>query len=98
MFEVLIYDLDRSKPWHDALAARRNSMPEKASKADIVSAALFRDAGSAAVLGCGLTPSEIPAYEILSGKSQIVPGTGHLVDYVRGWAWTARSICRRVGW
>jgi len=66
----------------DLRSAIGNSMPKHAQKGDIVSASLFRDAASAAIVsGSQLLENEHPCYELICGKSRIVPGTGHLVDY-----------------
>jgi len=66
----------------DLRSAIGNSLPPKASKVDIVSAALFRDASSAAVVsGSGVNASERVYYEMVCGLSRIVPDTEHYVDY-----------------
>ena len=60
-------------------------MTENPAKEDIVAVSLFRDAGSAAVIGgCSTfdgSSGEKPCYELVTGASRIVDGTGHLVDY-----------------
>jgi predicted naringenin-chalcone synthase len=57
-----------------------NSLPPKAQKGDIVAAALFRDAASAAVVGRALSSLEWPKYELLHGKSRILEETHELVS------------------
>jgi len=69
----------------DLRSALGNKMEENPTKEDIVAVCLFRDAGSAAVVGgCssfdGLS-DETPCYELVTGASRIVEGTDHLVDY-----------------
>ena len=64
-------------------------MPDNPSRADIVAVPLFRDAASAAVVGgreniCtanNISQECQPCYEIVTGASQIVEGTHHLVEY-----------------
>ena len=57
-------------------------MPQKAQRADIVSVALFRDGASACVLGDGgVHADETAHYEVITGRSRIVPDTRGLVDY-----------------
>ena len=65
----------------DLRSALQNSLPERVSKADIVSAALFRDAASAAVVGGQCWEHETAHFEIVAGKSRIVAGTRELVSY-----------------
>jgi len=66
----------------DLRSAIGNSLPAKASKVDIVSASLFRDGASAAVVsGKNLKQGETPYYEMVSGMSRIVPDSRHYVDY-----------------
>lgn len=66
----------------DLRSALQNSMPKELSRADIVSLALFRDAGSAVVIGGNPCPiKEKPLYEVMAGKSRIVPNTFNIVDY-----------------
>jgi len=49
---------------------------------DIVSACLFRDAASSAVVaGNSLGASEKKYYQMIDGMSRIVPDSGHFVDY-----------------
>ena len=43
---------------------------------------MFRDAASACVVGSTPRQGETIAYEVLAGKSRIIPHTEHLVDYV----------------
>ena len=62
-------------------------MPDNPSREDIVAVSLFRDAASAVVVGgSGGVEDDIrqecqPCYEIVTGASQIVQDTHHLVDY-----------------
>ncbi|CAE8661074.1 unnamed protein product [Polarella glacialis] len=66
----------------DLRSAIGNSLPDHAGRADIVAASLFRDAASAAVVsGEKLAEGERACYELICGKSRIVEGTEHLVDY-----------------
>ncbi|CAE8585687.1 unnamed protein product [Polarella glacialis] len=66
----------------DLRSAIGNSLPVHAGRADIVAASLFRDAASAAVVsGEKLAEGERACYELICGKSRIVEGTEHLVDY-----------------
>jgi len=66
----------------DLRSAIGNSLPPKASRVDIVSACLFRDAASAAVVaGSALGGSEKKYYQMVEGMSRIVPDSGHYVDY-----------------
>ena len=66
----------------DLRSALGNAMPQKAQRADIVSVALFRDGASACVLGDGgVHADETAHYEVITGRSRIVPDTRGLVDY-----------------
>lgn len=66
----------------DLRSAIGNSLPPKASRVDIVSACLFRDAASSAVVaGNSLGASEKKYYQMIDGMSRIVPDSGHFVDY-----------------
>jgi len=67
----------------DLRSALGNALPEKATKEDIVSVALFRDAASSCVVGGSgaLTSNEMPIYECITGLSRIIDDTSHLVDY-----------------
>ncbi|CAE8587869.1 unnamed protein product [Polarella glacialis] len=66
----------------DLRSAMCNSLPDHAGRADIVAASLFQDAASAAVVsGEKLAEGERACYELICGKSRIVEGTEHLVDY-----------------
>merc|ERR1712048_1446997 len=59
-----------------------NLLPTPATRADIVSCALFRDGASAVVLGGGqLKPAEKACYQILSGGSRLLKGSGDQVEY-----------------
>lgn len=58
-----------------------NSLPDEMTRSDIVSAALFRDAASASVVGSAPRRNETVAYNILGGTSRIVENTEHLVKY-----------------
>ena len=59
-----------------------NSLPDQVKRSDIVSAALFRDAASAAVVGGNTKEGETSCYEILAGKSLILGDESkRLVDY-----------------
>jgi predicted naringenin-chalcone synthase len=63
----------------DLRSAVGNSLPERATRADIVSACLFRDGASALVLGGGgLAAGEHSYFEVVCGRSRIVEGTEHL--------------------
>lgn len=66
----------------DLRSAIGNSLPPKASRVDIVSACLFRDAASSSVVsGSALLDGEKKYYEMVDGMSRIVPDSGHFVDY-----------------
>jgi len=66
----------------DLRSAIGNSLPAKASRVDIVSACLFRDAASSAVVsGKALVASEKKYYEMIDGMSRIVSDSAHFVDY-----------------
>jgi alkylresorcinol/alkylpyrone synthase len=67
----------------DLRSAIGNSLPPNATRADIVSASLFRDAASAALVASSdrLYAHETPLWEIISGGSRIVEDTRSLVDY-----------------
>ena len=64
-------------------SALGNSLPKNPTRQDIVSVCLFRDAASSAVVGSSLNlaGSEPSCYEIVTGASQIVDRTSHLVKY-----------------
>ena len=65
----------------DLRSALGNSLPAKATRADIVSVALFRDAASAGVVGSGGACGASACYEMVAGGSRIVPDSHHLVMY-----------------
>lgn len=72
----------------DARSLLQNSLPKNVTRSDIVSAALFRDAGSAVVLGGsknretqGTRSGKTTLYQVLAGKSRILPDTEWAVDY-----------------
>jgi len=67
----------------DLRSALGNSMPDRATKKDIVSVALFRDAASACVVGGMnfLRRGEKPQYEILCGFSRVINDSHEAVDY-----------------
>lgn len=66
----------------DLRSAIGNSLPAKASRVDIVSSSLFRDAASSAIVsGAALREGEKKYYEMVAGMSRIVPDSGHFVDY-----------------
>ena len=65
----------------DLRSALGNSLPAKATRADIVSVALFRDAASAGVVCSGDACSASACYEMVTGGSRIVPHSHHLVMY-----------------
>jgi len=66
----------------DLRSAIGNMLPAKASRVDIVSASLFRDAASSAVVsGTSLRAGEKKYYHMIDGMSRIVPESGHFVDY-----------------
>uniref|UniRef100_A0A7S1Y785 FAD-binding domain-containing protein n=1 Tax=Grammatophora oceanica TaxID=210454 RepID=A0A7S1Y785_9STRA len=67
----------------DLRSAIGNSLPDKPTRTDIVSAALFRDAASSAVVGKAdlLRDGEHPCYEIITGLSRVTKETHHLVMY-----------------
>jgi predicted naringenin-chalcone synthase len=58
-----------------------NSLPAEPTRSDIISAALFRDAASACVVGSTPRRYEQVAYNILGGMSRIVENSTHLVNY-----------------
>jgi len=68
----------------DLRSALGNSMPNVASKQDVVSVSLFRDASSSAVVANAsqLRPAEVPLYEMIAGMSRIVADTHDLVNYI----------------
>lgn len=59
-----------------------NSLPKDLVRADIISAALFRDSASACVIGSVPRPDEKVHYEYLGGKSRILENSSHLAEYV----------------
>lgn len=66
----------------DLRSAIGNSLPDKATKADIVATSLFRDAASAAIVsGANLGTFETVYYDMMNSRSRIVPDSSHLVDY-----------------
>jgi len=66
----------------DLRSAIGNSLPAKASRVDIVSSCLFRDAASSAVVsGSALKEGEKKYYEMIAGMSRIVSDSLHFVDY-----------------
>lgn len=72
----------------DARSLLQNSLPFNVTRSDIVSAALFRDAGSAVVLGGsryretqGGNSGKTTLYQVMAGKSRIIPNTEGAVDY-----------------
>ena len=65
----------------DLRSALGNLLPPRVERADIVSVALFRDAGSAAVVGGRARHGESPAFEMMAGASRIVPDSLDNVDY-----------------
>lgn len=66
----------------DLRSAIGNALPMPASRVDIVSSCLFRDASSSAVVsGASLREGEKKYYEMVAGMSRIVPDSGHFVDY-----------------
>lgn len=67
----------------DLRSALGNSLPtERAlSREDIVSCALFRDAGSAVLVGSSPRSDEIVFYEMLAGASEILPDSFDHVKY-----------------
>ena len=58
-----------------------NSLPEHATRADIVTACLFRDAASAALVAGNRSHGRNPCFQIIDGQSLIVPETQHLAAY-----------------
>jgi len=65
----------------DLRSAIGNALPQKASRVDIVSSCLFRDAASSAVVSGDSKSSEKKYYQMVAGMSRIVPDSGHFVDY-----------------
>lgn len=65
----------------DLRSALGNSLPPSVSRADIVSCSLFRDAGSAAIVGSYLQSNEHASYEMISGASKILPNSFDYVMY-----------------
>lgn len=58
-----------------------NSLPDRCKRADIVSCSLFRDGASAVVMGGFPRKTEQPLFEVIAGKSRILPNSRHCVDY-----------------
>lgn len=65
----------------DLRSAIGNLLPPRATRADIVSCALFRDGASAAVVGGNPRGVEVARYEMMAGLSRLLPDSRDNVFY-----------------